>query len=203
MGARATVKPDGEQGVSFVLGADKLHVLILTPDDMTRRNAILDSILTLSTLQLTYELVYLAAPRIFGTAVDASIFKSRGVGLLFYDERRIDEAVPARLQTEAPAKQTQVDGSGLVTEFAVLKTMYLEMERTVNQLRNDLTILRIPQPVQQPEPRALTPAQGITMQPNFPQAVIHGGELPSYFMNNPWLDVLSKRRTGDREPIAG
>jgi len=203
MGAQPSVQTGQEQGISLTLGADKVHILILTQNDMTHRNAILDALLSLSTLRFSNNLVYLAAPRLFGTSVDASIFRSRGIGLLFYDERRIDEAVPAKTQSEETARSSQKDDSTLVTEFAALKTMYLEMERTVNQLRNDLTTLRIPQPVQEPQPRIPLPTETIPTPASFPQSVIHGGELPSYFMNNPWLDVLSKRGSEERGHIAG
>jgi len=203
MGAQPAVQNDREQGVSFLLGADKVHVLILKPDEMAQRNAILDALLNLSTLKFAYQLVYLAAPRLFGTSVDASIFRTRGIGLLFYDERRIDEAVPAQTQTEQTSRPPQQADTTLVTELATLRTMYLEMERTIIQLRNDLTTLRIPQPIQDLEPRIAMPTREIQSQSNFPTGVVHGGALPSYFLNNPWLDVLSKRGSGEREPIAG
>ena len=203
MGAQPAVQNDREQGVSFLLGADKVHVLILKPDEMAQRNAILDALLNLSTLKFAYQLVYLAAPRLFGTSVDASIFRTRGIGLLFYDERRIDEAVPAQTQTEQTSRPPQQADTTLVTELATLRTMYLEMERTIIQLRNDLTTLRIPQPIQDHQPRIAMPTPEIQLQSNFSTNVVHGGGLPSYFVNNPWLDVLSKRGSGEREPIAG
>ena len=202
MGAQPATKSDHEQGLSFVLGVDKLHILILRPEDMMRRNAILDSILNLSTLKLSYQLVYLAAPRIFGTSIDASIFKAHGIGLLLYDERRIDEAMPAQLQREQQLTP-QREENGLGTELAALKSMYLEMQRTVSELRSDLATLRIPQPVQQLEPRLLNPTHPAATEPSFPRSTLHPNDLPSYFVNNPWLEVLSKRGSGEREPIAG
>jgi hypothetical protein len=203
MGAQPVLQDDQEQGVSFLLGAEKVHVLILKPNEMAQRNAILDALLSLSTLKFAYHLVYLAAPRLFGTSVDASIFRTRGIGLLFYDERRIDEAVAAQAQTEQTPRPMQQADTTVVTELATLRTMYLEMERTISQLRNDLATIRIPQPIQDTQPRIQIPTQEMQSQSNFPAAVVHGGALPSYFVNNPWLDVLSKRGSGEREPIAG
>ena len=203
MGAQPVVQNDHEQGVSFLLGTEKVHVLILKLDEMVQRNAILDALLSLSTLKFAYQLVYLAAPRLFGTSVDASIFRTRGIGLLFYDERRIDEAVPAQTQTEQSPGPPQQSNTTLVTELATLRTMYLEMERTISQLRNDLTTLRIPQPIQGHQPSIPLPTQEIQSPSNFPTGVVHGNALPSYFVNNPWLDLLSKRGNGESEPIAG
>jgi len=204
MGAQQTVNMDQDQGLSFLMGVKKAHVLILKPDDLAQRNAILDAILNLSALKYTYRLVYLAAPRLFGASVDALMFKSRGIGLLFYDERRIDEAVPAQpLQTGQEPGPSQQDDKAVVAELATLKTMYLEMEQTINQLRNDLTALNNPHSMHEQTPRIPRPTQVITTQPSFPQNPMHVGELPSYFVNNPWLDVLSKRGCGERDPIAG
>jgi hypothetical protein len=203
MGAQPIAQNDREQGVSFVLGADKVHVLILRPDEMAQRSAIMDALLSLSTLKFGYHLVYLAAPRLFGANIDASIFRNRGIGLLFYDDRRIDEAVPAQAQTNQTPRHSQQPDTNFVTELATLRSMYLDMERTVSQLRNDITTLRIPQAMQDHQPRIPLSEQEIATQSNFPTGVVHGGALPSYFVNNPWLEVLSKRGSGEREPFAG
>jgi hypothetical protein len=204
MGAQSAGETGRNEGVSFLLDLDKIHVRILKPEDLMQRNAVLDAILGLSTLKSTYQLVYLAAPRLFGTSVDASIFRSRGIGLLLYDERRIDEAVPARpTKIEQTIRYSQHDDEAMITDLAMLKTRYLEMERMINQLRNDLTSLRESHPLQEQAPRIPVPTQLITAQTTFRQNVTHDGELPSYFINNPWLEVLSKRGTGEGEPIAG
>jgi hypothetical protein len=203
MGAQTT-KADHGEGISFMLGADKVHALILTPDMLADRNAILDAILTLSTLQSTYQLMYLAAPRLFGASIDASLFRSRGIGLLLYDERRIEEVVPAQaMHTSQAVQPTQFDQTVVATELATLRTMYLQMERTISQLRNDLTSIRNPQPTDERTPIVPVPTRLITSQADFSQGVMQGGQLPSYFTNNPWLEVLSKRGNGEREPIAG
>ena len=203
MGAQCTTDPEENDGISFQLGAEKAHVLILKPEDLAERNAILDAILNLSALKYTHQLVYLAAPRIFGAGIDAIVFRSRGIGLLLYDERRIDEAVSAQpLESKQLASPSEQDDRPVVAELATLKTMYFEMERTINQLRNDLTALHNRQHLHQD---TLIPpsAQMITTVPSFHVDHTPEGQLPSYFMNNPWLDVLSKRGTGEREPIAG
>jgi hypothetical protein len=203
MGAELTGNGNKEQGLSFQLGREKAHVLVLKPEELAQRNAILDAILNLSALRYTYQLVYLAAPRLFGASVDAMMFRSRGIGLLFYDERRIDEAVPAQsLQPEQATARSPDDDKAVVTELATLRTMYVEMERTINQLRDDLSSLHNPRPVRE-EPRILPATEVITTPPSFHQDRINVGELPSYFVNNPWLDVLAKRGSGERERIAG
>ncbi|HXX72990.1 MAG TPA: hypothetical protein VEI80_04780 [Candidatus Acidoferrales bacterium] len=204
MGAHQTPNRNQEKGVSFQLGTEKAHIIILKQDDLAQRNAVLDVILNLSTLRHTYQLAYLAAPRLFGAGVDSSMFSSRGIGLLLYDERRIDEAVPAQpLHAESQMPNvTQSDDKAVVTELASLKTMYLEMERTINQLRTDITTLLNTRPPHEETFRVLPSPPMITPPETFHQNGVPAGDLPSYFMNNPWLDVLSKRGSGS-EPVAG
>jgi hypothetical protein len=191
-------------GVSFLVGVEKAHVLILKPEDLAQRNAIIDALLNLSTLRNQYQLVYLAAPRLLGASMDASIFRARGIGLLFFDERRIDEAVaPEPIQPGPATVASSQTNNALVTELATLKSMYREMERTLNQLRDDLTSLSRVPTVQQELPRLSEPAQTVAAQSIFPHNGTEGGRLPSYFANNPWLEVLSKRGNGEHEAIAG
>jgi hypothetical protein len=206
MGAQQVTNADqDEPGVSFLIGAHRAHVLILRATDLAIRNAIIDAILNLTTLRNNYQLVYLAAPRLLGATIDAALFRSHGMGLLFFDERRIEETLapqPTELPKPVPSTQPQ-DDRAMVSELASLKTMYMEMERTLAQLRDDLANLRsaatlqteLPQPTQTFKPAA--PQQIFVQQP------IRSEELPSYFSNNPWLEVLSKRGSGGHEPIAG
>jgi len=200
MGGQRTEQGDQDPGVSFQLGADKVHVLILKPEDLALRNTILDAVLNLSAVKYTYSLVYLAAPRLFGASVDATVFRTHGIGLLLYDERRIDEAVPAQpMQTEQAVRNDK----SVLTELATLKTMYLDMERTISQLRDDLNAAHNLHTVREQIGRIPVPIDVITTPDSYDHDPPHGGLLPSYFVNNPWLDVLSKRGNGEREPIAG
>jgi hypothetical protein len=205
MGAQQTANIDRDQaGVSFLLGAEKIHVLILKPEHLAERNAILDALLNLSTLRNSYPLVYLAAPRVLGASMDASVFRSRGIGLLFFDERRIDEAVaPQPMQLVLAPASLQPQDNAVATELATLKTMYLQMEQSLNQLRDDLKNLPHSPPVHADSPRLSEPVPEVSAQPVFALNVPRSGGLPSYFTNNPWLEVLSKRGIGEHERIAG
>ena len=199
MGAQPDASQTNQQSASdFKLGHDTVHLAILKPQDLAIRNRVIETILSLSTTR-TARLVYLAAPRLLGATIDAGIFRPHGIGLILYDDRRIDEAIPAQpMQVVAtqPA-MTNVDGA-LAGELISLKAMYGEMEKHLAQLREDMRIMqessRSPEPqieeVQRPslpmrEP-IFTPSP-LTTPPVEPSA------LPTYFNNNPWLDVLSRR----------
>jgi hypothetical protein len=205
MGAHQTDNASStEPGLSFLFGAETVHVLVLEPADLAHRNAIIDAVLSLSTLRNQYRLVYLAAPRILGATIDAAAFRSRGIGLLFFDERRIDEAVaPQAMQLPTLPAAMPPEDTVVSSELATLKSMYLEMQRTLNQLRDDLTGLQHAPLTQDDLPRTPEPVRVVAAQPIFAHGVTQGEGLPSYFANNPWLEVLSKRSNGEHEAIAG
>ena len=198
MGAqRSTTESGSGSGLSFDVGKEKLHVAILKPADLAVRNRVIETVLSPSSRR-TSELVYLAAPRLLGAAMDAAIFRSQGIGLLLFDDRRIDEAVPPQpvQRIEAPATITNND-SALATELTSLRAMYGEMERNLAQLREDMRNMRNNSQSAEPPLEKVRHPAVLSSEPVFtppmPTPTVELGALPSYFNNNPWLDVLSKR----------
>ena len=97
MGAQATDPiQNSPPGISVTLGTEKIHIAILKNDAFLQRSKIVGSILDLSALRNSVELIYLAAPKLLGTAIDADVFRSHGIGLLLFDDRRIEETVPPK-----------------------------------------------------------------------------------------------------------
>jgi len=196
MGAQQAPNTDSNPtGLSFLVGADQVHVMVLKTQDLAQRNSIIDTVLKLSSLRNSYQTVYLAAPRLLGATIDASIFRAYGIGLLFFDERRIDEVVaPQPLQATRPQPiPSPAQDQGLVSELASLKSMYFEMERNLTQLRDDLKNLHETPRNNGFEPQLSQPLQVVSREPVYASTITQGGPLPSYFSNNPWLEVLSKR----------
>ena len=199
MGAQPKAEPNGsESGLSFNVGSDMLHVAIPKPADLVVRNRIIDTVLTLTSLRTSSRLVYLAAPRLVGATLDAGMFRAHGIGLLLFDDRRIDEAVaaqPAQISVSQTAPTS--NESALVTELTSLKSMYGEIERNLAQLREDMrNMQRIPQNANLPVEQ-VRPSVAMSREPVFAPALLtqsaDNGALPSFFNNNPWLEVLSKR----------
>ena len=205
MGAHPTERSEIPQNnLAFILGSEKVHVVILRSEDFVERNRVIEAILSLMSLRNSSQLLYLAAPRLLGASIDAAIFRPYGIGLILFDERRIDEAVAPQLvqPTNLVQQTSQAPDPGLFTELATLKSMYTEMERTIATLRDDLKILRRNSETQSDTTEA-THSRIVRREPVFPSPSISGSQLPAFFSNNPWLDVLSKRgRSGDG-PIAG
>jgi hypothetical protein len=202
MGAQAVEPPqNARSGLTLVLGEEKVHVLILNNDVFLRGGRIIESIMSLTSLRDSADLLYLAAPRLLGTTVEAEIFRSQGIGLLLYDDRRIDEAVPPQTFRLRQSESTTPNrDETLLTELAALKSMYLEMQRDVCKLREELKGYQERINCISPVPERIPSSSLLLQEPNYAGPT---AELPSFFSNNPWLEVLSKRGREETSPIAG
>ncbi len=205
MGAQQTESAQiSHSNLAFISGSEKIHVVILRNEEVVQRNKIIGTILTLASLRNSSQLLYLAAPRLLGASVDAAIFRSHGIGLLLFDERRIDEALAprqlesARSEQERPASVTPE----VATELVALKSMYAEMERNIARLRDDLEAFQRAERSQRPS-EPVPPSHIVPPDRTFVESNVSGAPLPPFFVNNPWLDVLSKRGRSGNEQIAG
>jgi hypothetical protein len=188
-------------GLTVNLGSDRVHIGVLKNDAFLQRGRIIESVMNLLSARDSANQIYLAAPRLLGTTLDAELFRSHGIGLLLFDDRRIDEAVtPASIHTHQSEASARDHDLGLVTEVAALKAMYLEIQETVAKLHEDL------KNYQENTGHVASNLERIHQSPVPPQEFKitgPGPELPSFFNNNPWLDVLSKRGREEAPPIAG
>jgi hypothetical protein len=191
--------------LTFTLGSDKVHVAILKHDAFLQRGSILEAVLSLVELRNSANQVYLAAPRLLGTTTDADVFRSKGIGLILYDDRKIEETVqPKSVHNAQPEQVSERTDTLLVTEVATLKSMCLEMERTITRLREEFQNLQS-KTSSKPLPRV----PDSTFQPkssmfdHTSKFVETSDELPSFFINNPWLEVLSRRGREETATIAG
>lgn len=202
MGAQQDTDSAEPGTLSLVVGNEKLRVAILKNDASIQRNKTLETILTLTAQRGRFSLVYLAAPRLLGTAIDAALFRSHGIGFIIFDERRIEEVVaPQPIQVSRTHETSSYDADAAVaTELATLKSMYAEMERNITRLREELKGFQ-----EMPRANHSTTAEPIN-QPARPQPSSifpsQGAQLPSFFSNNPWVDVLSKRGRFEEDRIA-
>jgi hypothetical protein len=188
-------------GLTVSLGSDRVHIAVLKNDAFLQRGRIIESVMNLISARDSANQVYLAAPRLLGTTLDAELFRSHGIGLLLFDDRRIDETVaPQSIHIHQSETSDHDNDLGLVAEVATLKSMYLEMQETVAKLHEDLknfqdNIGHVPSNLERIHQSLVRPQEYRNTGP--------GAELPSFFNNNPWLDVLSKRGREEASAIAG
>jgi hypothetical protein len=208
MGAHQDSSPSGDNSlISFTVGSEKIIVRILTANDMLQRNRILEVLLHLTCLRSGNNQIYIVVPRLLGASLDAQVLRSQGIGLILFDERRIEETVKPRQVTTSvqPHSSASTVDPSVLSELATLKSMYAQIERTIEQIRAEFNSLKEDTPTQ--SPRLERHQQNLDFEPVMhpPQTPISPSQepLPSFFTNNPWLDVLSKRGRPEVAPLAG
>ena len=195
----------------FVSSSERTYVSILTPSDIIQRNRVIDALLRLSSLRFEGTQPYIAAPRILSAALDSQTLRSSGIGLLVYDERRIEEVIkPGPIQaSNIQQKPTPVntDNQPLLTELAELKSRYFELEQNMTRMMVEFKSIQL-HALNSTQPSHTSLSEHFdTLQPSpmtcDQRKLQEGGPLPSFFVNNPWLDVLSKRGKTEDHLIAG
>jgi len=193
--------------LSFTLGKDKLIVTILTADDIVQRNRIIEALLHIASFRAALTQLYVVAPRLLGASLDVQIFRSQGIGLLLFDERRIEEAIQPQpiFQEDQPQPTTATPDPTVLSELATLKSMYSQMERTLESIRAEFTSIK--QNSEGKTPHLERDTKNFAFEPVMPGPSLlvdpAEGPLPSFFANNPWLDVLSRRGRSEVAPLAG
>lgn len=176
--ASSTNRLGGASDLSFVKGQTTLAVKIATDSNLQTRNAILEVTLAAMDLTSNANLIYLAFPKLQASLLDASMLQDRGLGMLVYDSRSIEEAVPPRMFDSSSSK-TQSS-----TDIDWLRSKVEALEKTVENLAHELSVART-KPI---EP-------GLTRQPTSPSNSQNGkpSALPSFLKDNPWVDILARR----------
>jgi hypothetical protein len=167
--------------LSFQEGdGSKVFVKIPSREELENRNAILSLILNSTSFRQTANKVYLALPKIYASTIDGAIIQGQGLGLIVYDEKTIDEVIAPKI-FEHQASRSQENHA---EEIEQLVSRLRQLEQTVQTLKSEISQLK-------------------TIRPTFDEAAktekIESApdSLPSFFRDNAWLDILSKR---GREP---
>jgi len=157
----------------------------------------MDSVMKASALAGKVSRTYIALPKVAASLADARLFHDRGIGLFTYDQRNVEEALPARYFETANGTQQQTDETAtgqLENEIRELRAQFDMLERTVQHLSEQLAASREIHSVREPA-RTLSPPSPLS-----DIAVVHN--LPTFFAGNPWVEVLS-RRGREEATIAG
>jgi hypothetical protein len=210
MGARVNQDSPNPGTLSFLFENDCVLVSILTVADTIQRNRIIDTLLRISSLRSQGTQVYVAAPKLLGATIDAQVLRSSGIGLLLYDDRRIEETIKPEIIHAPPERRTPGNPTPdltLLSELTTLKSKYTEIERNMQRMIAEFkTLQENIMLTHGPNPKA---SSDVSFEPiRSPETLFQGdmlahGPLPSFFTNNPWLDVLSKRGKVEATPLAG
>ena len=206
MGAKQeTSEKVDDSAFCFTLGTERIAVHIISPDDMLQVNHVLEVLMKLARRCQEMDQIYAVAPRVLGACLDAGVLRSQGIGLILFDDRRIEETIKPQFipaQTNHPAPSVN---QSVLTELASLKSMYAQLERTLESMRIELNSRRplAPDHTPKPDPRPQDFTFNPVMRSEQPQEILQPqGPLPTFFTNNPWLEVLSKRGRAEAMPLA-
>jgi len=157
----------------------KVFVKVPSREELQERNAILNLILNSTTFRKTANKVYLALPKIYASIIDGAIIQGQGLGLIIYDEKIIDEVI-------APKIFEHKDSSNYQENLAIeqLVSRISQLEQTVQTLKFEISQLK-----------SIRPTFGEAAKTEKIEKI--PDSLPSFFRDNAWLDILSKR---GREP---
>ncbi len=172
-------------------------VVILDQGSWADRGVFMDSIMKASVLVGKANRTYMALPKMAASLADARVFRDRGIGLFTYDQRNVEEALPARYFETAGAPSHQADKTAtdqLENEIRELRAQFDMLERTVQHLSEQLASPR-------ETPSLGQPARTIS-SPSCLSDVAVVDNLPAFFAGNPWVEVLS-RRGREEVTIAG
>ena len=201
-------KPDmafsGEDGTVFVVLAGEKA--------LSDRGYFMEVVMRASSLRQSCNYLYLAVPKLLAPFVDVEVLRKHGIGLLTVDDEVVEAlASPKRPVLEAAPGGAPVDRGlleGIMARLSALEARISAVEREVSglrpllsqvrgmgELKKELSTLATEVKMLSHRLNALSaglPAQARPEAPKPPPGPELEG-LPSFFRDNPWLEILSRR----------
>lgn len=184
-------------------GRRELAVNILDEDALMIHGAIHDALLQAEKLKEKYSGVAIAIPRKFRRAVDDGVLSMHGLGLVVYDMMGAEEVVPPKFMERAET----VKASEMVREERLISVEELvkirsdigrilraleELEARLDRLERMQRSLEIR--MNRLEQRSPRVEVKVREAPKIKEHVKPDSKnLPSYLVDNPWVDILSRR----------
>jgi len=178
-------KPD----LAVTDGKATTYLKVFRRDDLQDRNTLLQVALRALSYTAVANRVYLVLPKVQAAVLDAAVLREKGLGLIVYDSKAIEEVLPARLfEHESVGARPSADLERLRSRISAL-------EQTVEALVSELSKIKSVK-LEQLEIKRTHPETPAIAGREKPQP------LPSFLQDNPWLDILSKRGK-ESDQIAG
>ncbi|MBS7657954.1 MAG: hypothetical protein QW476_00810 [Candidatus Bathyarchaeia archaeon] len=179
-----------ENHLIFKFGDSILSIEILSGKEILDRNAVLNSALkALAKFEYSNK-VYLALPKVYASIIDGEILQNHGLGLLTYDEKEVKEVIPAKFikkhLTSIENYEEKIEE--LKIELKKIKENYMLLKNTVDTLKSEVEKLKV-NLIKAP----LVKEEKIIEVKHKPKLEVTTSGLPSFFKDNPWLEVLAKR----------
>jgi len=164
----------------FTDGVNTIYLRALEMNGLDERNRLLETIADSVAQTSVANKVYLALPKVCATILDAAILREKGLGLMVYDSRGVEEVLPARLFDHMPPEPKNT------LELEQLRGRISTLEQIVEALNSELSKIRLTRPVQL-NTKSTQISDADTTEPQKPDV------LPSFLQDNPWVDILARR----------
>jgi len=172
---------EGKRGERlFTDGINTVYLRVLEVTGLDERNRLLETIADSVEQTSVANKVYLALPKLCATILDAAILREKGLGLMVYDSRGVEEVLPARLFDHTPPEPKNT------LELEQLRRRISALEQTVEVLNSELSKIRSTRPMQL-NTRTAQISAADTIEAQKPEV------LPSFLQDNPWVDILARR----------
>jgi len=170
-------------------GKATTYLKVFRRDDLQERNTLLQVALRALSYTAVANRVYLVLPKVQAAVLDAAVLREKGLGLIVYNSRAIEEVLPARcFEHDSVGARPSADLERLRSRISAL-------EQTVEALVSELSRIKSAK-LEQLEIKRTHPETPAIAGREKPQP------LPSFLQDNPWLDILSKRGK-ESDQIAG
>jgi len=169
-----------------------VRVVVLERERWSDRQAIMDSVMRASASTGKASRTYLVLPKMAASITDARLFQERGIGLFTYDQRNIEEALPARYFEDSRTISAEMDNKAtdqLESELRELRADFDTLQRAMQELKEELASSR-----SGPTPSEIVTT--FTARAPLPEVQV-AQNLPTFFTGNPWVEVLSRRGRGE------
>jgi len=191
-------------------GRREIIVNILDEDIFAIRGAIQDALLQAEKLKGKFDGVAIAIPRKYQRAVDEDVMALHGFGLIIYDNLGAEEIIPPKIREGIRSKKEEereldksrsVRGEEIIQlrrDFSRVLKVLEEIEARLDRLEKEQNklIKRIAdvenklRELSKAEPRIREEAKATPK--TISRVKVEEG-LPSYLVDNPWIEILSRR----------
>jgi len=197
----------------------KVFIMMLGERALSDRGYFMGVVMRASSLRKECNFLYLAVPKVVAPFVDIDVLKEHAIGLLVVEDgevwealtspyRPVEEMAPGGMPLEFPTdlldrlSKLEKRISRLEQEISALRPLLREVSslralgRQVRELSSRVEALSRRLASLPLETRRHAPPEEARVAPASPQqAGVEG--LPSFFKDNPWLEILSKRGEED------
>jgi len=185
-------------------GKRELAVNILTEDLITSRGALHDALLQAEKLREKFHGVVIAIPRRFQRAIDEGVLAIHGLGLVIYDNLGAEEVIPPKIKEaeKIGGIEKPISSSSTISEEILMKLrsdisrlmkVIDEMEARLDRLEKGQRRLELEMNKIKEE---LSKTKQVEAKEELvkPQVIrVEAKKLPSYLVDNPWIEILTKR----------